>query len=913
MFWHSVVEMFAVVVAMLVFVTGYRSILAARKGAVVVLGVAFFGVGLLDLLHTLSYSGMPDAMTPNSPQKSFIFWLAARMLAAAALLVYALLPTMPDITLWKKRLALATMLAAVGALGYVGLLWPDRMPALFIPGQGLTPLKIGIERSIVVVNIVTIAVLWRRRQELVQECVMALGFAAALSAVSELFFTMLGIADQDGANVLGHLYKVAAYLYLFHATFNEALRRPLERMEAQNLREKLVLSSAPDGVLWVDQNGQILMANPAMETLSGYSTNQLVGQNVDIFLPAQLRARHAQSMRDYFNVPRTRAMGLMELKLLRSDGQMLPVDISLSHWDDGEERHAIAYIRDLTERKQAEAEFRIAATAFESQEGMMITNSNSVILKVNRAFTEITGYTAEELVGQTPRLLNSGRHDKVFYAGMWESIKDTGGWQGEIWDRRKNGEIYPKWLTITAVKANDGTVTHYVGTQTDITARKAADEQIVFLAYHDALTGLPNRQLLLDRLHQALPSSTRSGRMGALFLLDLDNFKTLNDTLGHDKGDLLLQQVAQRLANCVREGDTVARLGGDEFVVLLEALSEHSEEAATQAEEIGEKILATLNQPYLLVGHENHSTPSIGVTLFSGHQCSTEELLKQADLAMYQAKTAGRNTLRFFDPKMQAMVSERAALEIELREAVRRQQFILYYQPQVIGNERRLTGAEALMRWQHPQRGMVSPAEFIPLAEETNLILPMGLWVLETACAQLAQWAAQSRMAHLTLAVNISANQLHQTDFVDQVLGLLDKTGANPKRLKLELTESLLVSNVEATIAKMSALKAHGVSFSLDDFGTGYSSLAYLKRLPLDQLKIDQGFVKDILSDPNDAAIAKMVIALAESMGLQVIAEGVETEVQRDFLARQGCHAYQGYLFSHPLPLHEFEAFVRRV
>ncbi|MDP2021882.1 MAG: bifunctional diguanylate cyclase/phosphodiesterase, partial [Hydrogenophaga sp.] len=386
---------------------------------------------------------------------------------------------------------------------------------------------------------------------------------------------------------------------------------------------------------------------------------------------------------------------------------------------------------------------------------------------------------------------------------------------------------------------------------------------------------------------------------------DLDNFKTLNDTLGHDKGDLLLQRVAQRLVFCVREGDTVARLGGDEFVVMLEGLSENPDEAATQAETVGEKILATLNQPYRLAGYENRSTPSIGVTLFSGHQTSIDELLKQADLAMYQSKTAGRNTLRFFDPAMQAMVSERAALEVDLREAVRQQQFVLYYQPQVV-EDGRLTGAEALLRWQHPRRGLVSPAEFIPLAEETGLILPLGHWVLETACAQLATWANQPKTAQLSLAVNVSANQLHQADFVDQVLAVLSRTGANAKRLKLELTESLLVSDVEKTIAKMAALKAHGVGFSLDDFGTGYSSLSYLKRLPLDQLKIDQGFVRDILIDPNDAAIAKMVVALADSLGLAVIAEGVEIEAQRDFLAHLGCHAYQGYLFSRPLPLDEF-------
>lgn len=565
----------------------------------------------------------------------------------------------------------------------------------------------------------------------------------------------------------------------------------------------------------------------------------------------------------------------------------------------------------IENQQHSDAKLRIAATAFESREGMMITDANYVILQANHAITEITGYPAEELIGRTPRILRSFRHSDEFYEQMWDCIKGIGKWQGEVLSRRKNGEIYPKWLTITAVKAEDGRITHYVTAETDITARKAAEDKIALLAFYDPLTELPNRRLLLDRLQQAQASSARSGRNGALLFIDLDNFKTLNDTLGHDQGDLLLQQVAQRLSFCVREGDTVARLGGDEFVVMLESLSEHAAEAATQAEALGEKILATLNQPFKLDSHETHSTPSIGITLFSGHQTSIEDLLKQADLAMYQSKTAGRNTLRFFDPAMQAVVSDRAALEVDLREAVKQQQFILHYQSQVSGDGC-LTGAEALVRWQHPQRGMVLPREFIPLAEETALILPLGQWVLATACAQLAQWARRPEMAHLTLAVNVSAKQLHQTDFVDQVLAVLRSTGANPARLKLELTESVLVSHVDATIEKMTALKAHGVGFSLDDFGTGYSSLYYLKRLPLDQLKIDRDFIRDILVDPNDAAIAKMVLALADSLGLSVIAEGVEVAAQRDYLARLGCHAYQGYLFSRPLPLEEFEQMVMR-
>jgi diguanylate cyclase (GGDEF)-like protein len=444
---------------------------------------------------------------------------------------------------------------------------------------------------------------------------------------------------------------------------------------------------------------------------------------------------------------------------------------------------------------------------------------------------------------------------------------------------------------------------------TDVTEKKEAQERINSLAFFDPLTDLPNRRLLLDRLKRAIASSARTESYGALLFIDLDNFKTLNDSLGHEIGDLLLQQTAKRLVDCVREGDTVARLGGDEFVLLLETLSTQVQDAASAAEAVGEKILAELNLPYLLAGLTGHSSPSIGVTLFMDHKGSLEDLLKCADLAMYQAKEAGRNTLRFFEPEMQAAITARAALESDLRKAVQNGEFILHYQPQVdqAGN---LTGCEALVRWQHQQRGLVSPMMFIPVAESTGLILQIGRWVLQTACSQLRAWSDRPLVNQLTIAVNVSARQFYQTDFVDEVVSILKQTGANPSRLKLELTESLLVSNIEDVITKMHNLKAIGVGFSLDDFGTGYSSLSYLKRLPLDQLKIDQTFVRDILTDPNDAAIANMVIALARTLGLDVIAEGVESIPQFEFLAAQGCHAYQGYLFSKPIPIEKFEEFV---
>jgi diguanylate cyclase (GGDEF)-like protein/PAS domain S-box-containing protein len=491
-----------------------------------------------------------------------------------------------------------------------------------------------------------------------------------------------------------------------------------------------------------------------------------------------------------------------------------------------------------------------------------------------------------------------------------EAVKDGSSYRCEYRMRHMNGSYL--WLEeIASVLESDaGAPTVLRGILLDITQRKASEHEIMHLAFYDQLTRLPNRRLLLDRLEQSLASSARRQRQGALLFIDLDNFKTLNDTLGHDKGDLLLQQVAQRLSTCVRESDTLARLGGDEFVVMLEGLSDNLQEGAAQAATVGNKILTILGQPYMLAGYEHYSTPSIGVALFKDQQSTVGELLKQADLAMYRAKAAGRNTLRFFDPDMQTKVSARAALEADLRQSLPHNEFVLWYQPQVDGIGR-VTGAEALVRWDHPLRGLVAPVEFISLAEDTGLIQALGQWVLENACARLAAWSAQAETAHLSMAVNVSARQFRHPDFVEQVLAVLDQSGADPYKLKLELTESLLVDNVEDTIAKMTALKAKGVGFSLDDFGTGYSSLAYLKLLPLDQLKIDQSFVRDVLTDPNDAVIARTILALGQSLGLAVIAEGVETDAQRAFLARHGCHAYQGYLFSRPLPAEEFDAFMR--
>jgi diguanylate cyclase (GGDEF)-like protein/PAS domain S-box-containing protein len=687
----------------------------------------------------------------------------------------------------------------------------------------------------------------------------------------------------------------------------ETLGQREAALKESELRLRTIIENEPECIKIVDAQGRLKQMNPAgLAMIEADSLEQVTGHSMATVITPEYRAAFDEMHRRVLAGESVQ----MQFEALGLKGGRRWLETHAVPMLDKGEVVQLAVTRDITDRKRAEADLRVAAAAFESQEGMIVTDADAVILRVNSAFCESTGYTPDELVGQTPRLLKSGRHGEEFYRDMWEAINRTGGWQGEVWDRRKNGEIYPKWLTISAVKGDGGAVTHYVGTHIDITERKQAEDKIKELAFFDQLTGLPNRTLLLDRLKQAMTASSRNDSHGALLFIDLDNFKTLNDTLGHDMGDLLLKQVAERLATCVRQGDTVARLGGDEFVVMLANLSDSERDAATDIEAVAEKVLSTLNQTYQLNNVAFHSTASIGVTLFKGQVASLDDLMKQADLAMYKAKDSGRNTFRFFDPAMESVVKERVALEADLRRAVESKQFVLHYQAQVVGKGR-VTGAEALVRWQHPDRGMVSPADFIPLAEEAGLILPLGHWVLETACAQLAKWAARPEMAHLTIAVNVSAHQINRPDFVEQVLAVLESTGANPLRLKLELTESLLVHNVEQIIEKMFALKAKGVGFALDDFGTGFSSLSYLKRLPLDQLKIDQSFVRDVLTDPNDAAIARTVVALAQSLGLAVIAEGVETEAQRDFLASEGCHAYQGYFFSRPLPIDGFEQFVR--
>lgn len=558
------------------------------------------------------------------------------------------------------------------------------------------------------------------------------------------------------------------------------------------------------------------------------------------------------------------------------------------------------------ERFNAEQDLLIAANAFEVDQGIVVMNAERVILRVNQAYCRLTGNRPEEVIGGKPSMLIYGQQDEAFYEEMWQMLQENRRWQGELWDRRKNGDTYMQSLNITAVTNDAGVVTNYVASFADITQHIEAEQQIRRLAYYDPLTHLPNRLLLIDRLSQAIVSAKRNKRRGAVLFIDLDNFKTLNDTRGHHIGDLLLVEVGKRLLDCVRAEDTVARIGGDEFVVVLEDLGADDTIASANAQHLAEKIIHALGRRYQLQGQDYHTTPSIGVILFNAQPQKVEELLKRADSAMYQAKNAGRNTLRFYDPLIQAALEARSELEAELRLALDHGELQLNYQAQV-DHERTVLGAEVLLRWKHPRHGIIQPQQFIAMAEETGLIVPIGLWVLEKACAQLKRWEAHAATRHLKLAVNVSARQFRQPDFSEQVRNIVRNAAIQPDRLKLELTESLVLDNVSDAIEKMMALKPLGIGFSMDDFGTGQSSLMYLKKLPLTQLKIDQSFVRDITSDPNDAVIVKTIIGMSINLGLEIIAEGVETEPQLQFLQDNGCLAYQGYLFGKPMLLDDFE------
>ncbi|HEY8160291.1 MAG TPA: EAL domain-containing protein [Methylobacter sp.] len=663
---------------------------------------------------------------------------------------------------------------------------------------------------------------------------------------------------------------------------------------------------------WYHSSNSIY-CSPEMRTLFGWSENKLVTtETVSDSIYPEDRQRVSEAVQQAHN-PYENGLLDIQFRILLWNGELRWLTSrSQTFFEKAGNAYravrTVGAVHDITEKKLAEQQLRLFATAFQTQEGIIITDANQVIVRVNQAFTNITGYLPQEAIGKKPSMLKSGHHDNAFYRAMYKALHTDGYWQGEIVDRHKDGHIHPKWLTITAVKDVDGEITHYVGNFSDITERKAAEDKIQRLAFYDPLTQLPNRTLLIERLEHAIATQTHnhSQNYGALLFLDLDNFKILNDTQGHRIGDELLIEVGKRLKDCVSEIDTVSRLGGDEFVVLLKELGGSDSNAALNASNVAEKVITILGKSFQLGNVVHYISASIGIALFNAPEATVASVLSSADTAMYQAKKSGKNAYCFFDPSMQHALERRSVLEMALRNAIVNKELRIFYQP-LVDSQGQIIGVEALIRWLHPEQGMIAPIQFIPLAEEMGLITNIGYWVLESACAQLAAWKNRAETRKLSIAVNISAKQFYQANFVEEVCNLMAQYAIEPVHLKLELTESMVLEDIDVAIEKMLELKSLGIILAMDDFGTGFSSLSYLKQLPFDQLKIDKSFVQGIRDSSNDAFIIQTVINLGQRLGMDVVAEGVEDAEQWKLLKSLGCGTFQGYYFCKPVPVQELE------
>jgi len=596
-------------------------------------------------------------------------------------------------------------------------------------------------------------------------------------------------------------------------------------------------------------------------------------------------------------------------RLLLPDGRIKHVleSCETEYGNDGQPLRVIGTSQDVTGQQEMEAQMQLLASAVQhSGEAILITDVENNIITVNPAFTRLTGYTAEEVVGQNPRLLSAGRTTQEEYARMWDALVRIGFWQGEIWDRRKDGETYPKWLSISVIRDDDGKIRYHVAHFTDVSSERAAEERLHHMAHHDVLTGLPNRLNLKGRLEQAMAVARRDGRRVAVLFIDLDRFKVVNDTLGHHIGDELLIEVAKRLSQSVRDSDVVARLGGDEFVIMLSGI-DHTSAVAM----VAEKLVHSVGESYQIGGYDLYTSPSIGIAMFPTDGNDDETLMKNADAAMYHAKMAGRNNFQFFDAKMNDSALERLKIEHSLRQALGRDEFRLHYQPIIDMTTGKVAGLEALVRWQHPEKGLLPPAKFIGIAEETGLIQPLGEWVLWAAGRQLAEFSAAG-ISGVKMGVNISAIQMRNGNLPLLVGGVIEAFGLNPTDLVFEITESVAMEQPEETVRILDILHSMGIVVAIDDFGTGYSSLSYLRMFPINHLKLDRSFVVEIGDDTDGSVICDATIGLAHNLGLKVVAEGVETTAQLEYLRSRGCDQVQGYLFSRPVPADEVLAFIRQ-
>ncbi|MEH0166804.1 EAL domain-containing protein [Paucibacter sp. JuS9] len=903
---HLLLEMFAVVVSVMVASMAWHA--AGRQGAgkPKLLLYGFTVVAGVDLFHAISFDGMPSLLSDAGTAKAIFFWLCGRTIEVVTVLLVAARLEPPG----RRGVWLALAVLTIAVLFLVGTFRLDALPTIFVVGTGVTPFKARLEYVLLAANLAAGAWLFLRSRSEEQPRLIWLATACVVTGIGELAFTTY-VATSDFLNLFGHLYKLLSYSLIYRAVFYSSVQEPYALLErAEQLLQKrnqeldAILKNVPVTIVQLDRELRLSYANPAYASQVGLGVVVCEGRS----LFESMRPEWIPHVKPFIEQAMAGRRAEFDFEVISAAGhpENIWATIVPEHSQGPEVDGVLAIFKDNTERDRARRllaesmhEISELKAALDAHAIVAVTDARGVITRVNDKFCTISKYPRGELVGSTHRLINSGHHPKSFFVDLWKTISSGQVWNGEICNRAKDGSLYWVHTTIVPFIGGQGLPVQYIAIRADITERKRAEQSAQRMALYDALTGLPNRRLMSDRLHQALAASARDGQHGALLLLDLDHFKQVNDSLGHDQGDEMLRQVARRLQASTRQIDTVARMGGDEFVIVLGDLSADAAVATALAGSIADKVRKAVNEPYQLNGMQVDSSPSIGMLIFRGDSLSEEELLKRADMALYQAKELGRDRKCFFDPAHQAQNLERIQLLHELKQALPNEQLRLHYQP-VVESNGQVLGYEALLRWQHPGRGMVSPAEFIPLAEQSGLIFVIGKWVLEQACKQLAEWRGEPGMDALTLAVNVSARQFKDPQFVDCVEAALRDSGASPTLLWIELTESMLHSDIDETIAKMARLKRLGVRFSLDDFGTGYSSLSYLSRMPIDQLKIDRSFVRDITCNPNAASIASTIISLASSMNLDVIAEGVESAEQFNLLKQLGCQAFQGYFFGKP-------------
>lgn len=871
--------------------------------------------GYIWVATTLMGMGLLDGFHASIPPGQAFVWLHSVATFIGGL-TFALV-TLPDRISRLPQIQFAPYLVASSSVifGLLSIIMPGWIPTMAINGQFTAIAEFLNIAGGIGFTIAWFHFAWRARQSNEHERLLLANHCLLFGMAGMLFhFSVL----WDVTWWLWHVLRLFAYLvilWFFLELYNDDVKRlrisqialKQRSNELQRTQQRLsdIIEHSPSAIAIQDTRSHFILANRQFKQLFDLGDTDISGKAINEILPESISEMELAQQRQVLDEGITTSH---EETLPLRDGPRTFISSRFPLFGSNNRIYGMGCIfTDISERKSMEERLRLAQKVIENtSEAVVITDPGGIIVEINNAYTQITGYEREEVIGLNPRFSQSGHHDKQFYQAMWSQLADEGYWSGEIWDRRKDGEAFPKWLTINAIYNDDDSVSHYVGIFTDISEKKDTEKKLKNLAFYDPLTGLPNRVFFLERLNEALITSQRHRNRTALLFIDLDRFKDVNDTLGHNAGDELIIQASRRIRRCLRQSDTVARLGGDEFTVILTEISNEASIAY-----IAQQIIEQLCEPFMIYGTEVYIGASVGISVYPDDSDSSETLLKNADTAMYHAKDNGRGNFQFYRDEMNARMLRRVTLERNLRHALENDEFVLHYQPRYSLPEAKIIGMEALVRWNHPKEGLVPPSEFIPLAEETNLIIPLGEWVLHTACAQAKAWEHEG-LGSYRMAVNLSSRQFQQLDLIQQVRNALQHCHMDPTLLELEITESIVMKNPEEVASLLAAIRRLGVHISIDDFGTGYSSLAYLKKFPINALKIDRSFVNDLPDDNDDVAIVESIIGMTRSLGIEVVAEGVETPEQVEFLQSRGCKEVQGYYFSKPLPPKEMSELLRK-